>query len=409
MAVIVQSDPYKALIRKIGYSVGLESIMSRATALVELYVEQRSLSIATWRKLVVDVFHRKETDSTGKKSGAGHIADFFSTLNLLRVTNQSITPLHGLEVLSILWRYLETSDERQTAMAVVLSVYLLEADGDIFLNLLNTEFDEELGCRALEQMVSRKRDLLTTVIRHPALQQKIFDVVSIKTHAQPKRAPGPGSHEHSPFSRRQQPLSDSKRSLPLSGSSASPVTVSDDYIRKALQTRKGWARDLGLFSEAATTEDGTRILGGLRNIGLWDHSGVFLFWPYERDLRRLQIDPAALGSRALSEWDVLTSIAASRYGLPVAAADTQQTEHLIKRFRDLHRLYKEGNRVAGTIRHLLPLYVAQPVVVASCVARNTAVPPIPALIASELVSPERTIQFGNIRGTEGGIAVREKK
>ena len=58
MAVIVQSDPHQMLIRKVGYSVGLESLVERASALANMYADKKRITLSDWRDLVANVFHR---------------------------------------------------------------------------------------------------------------------------------------------------------------------------------------------------------------------------------------------------------------------------------------------------------------------------------------------------------------
>src|SRR5262245_40127107 len=115
MAVIVPADPYQKLIRKISYSVCLAAVLQRAITLTQLYVSERQLSCAAWRDLIVNSFHRKDDGKADKKTAVEHIADFFRELKLIRVSNQVVTPLHGLEVLSILWRHLESDEQRLRA------------------------------------------------------------------------------------------------------------------------------------------------------------------------------------------------------------------------------------------------------------------------------------------------------
>jgi hypothetical protein len=407
MAVIVQADPYQFLMRKIGYSVGLEAVIARSAALVHLYVRERKVTLAAWRKLVSDEFGREETRAVSRKSPYQHIADFFGTINLLKLSNQQATPLHGLEALSIAYRSLADDEQRLRAHCLVILTYLLEADGDILLNLLASKFEEAVATEMIATLVRRKREQLSKAIKHPALQRRIFEVVGIKTQTQPKRI----AHSEtglSRFARRSEPLSSSRRTSALSMEDDLQSDISADYIAKALQTRKGWAREIGLFEEKALTESGRRLLDSAKNLGLLDNSGVFLFWPFSDELRRLQIEPTTIEAPVLSEWDLLAAVARALHGTVVSQeCDQRCRDDVVSELGHLHVLYREANISSGSIRHQLPLYVAQPAIVAITSAMSNPIPPLPAVLDTERTSAKRRITFTNIRGTQGGLAVRD--
>src|SRR5688572_15224563 len=77
MAVIVQVDPFDRLIRKIGYSVGLEDLVKRVAMLAALYAKEGVITAAAFRDLVKNDFGRAE-------NAVEHFANFYSQLNLVR-------------------------------------------------------------------------------------------------------------------------------------------------------------------------------------------------------------------------------------------------------------------------------------------------------------------------------------
>src|SRR6266480_5213725 len=175
MAVIVQADPYQSLIRKIGYSVGLENLVERVKKLVGLYVRDRAVGAGAFRDLVEKDFRRK--------NAAEHFANFYGTLNLVRVivrdhsgglpnhvkrpgVPKALEPMYQLDSLSILRRLFVSDDAKfDKALKVVLTQCIVEADGDVFLNALLSDFQlDEMKAR-LESMVHTKRRLLRSVIR----------------------------------------------------------------------------------------------------------------------------------------------------------------------------------------------------------------------------------------------------
>jgi hypothetical protein len=407
MAVIIQADPYQLLMRKIGYSVGLEAVVVRSSALADLYSRERQLTASAWKALVAGEFGRKDSSDGNRKAAYEHIADFFSTIQLLKLLNHQITPLHGLEVLSILYRILPPGDERMLGLQLVVLTYLLEADGDILLNLLQAGFDETVARDLLVALVRRKREFLSKAIRHPALQQKIFDLVAIKNQVQSghKRT---GTSPPSRFARRQEPLAAGRRTASLTRPDEPVVDISEDYMGKAIQTRKGWCREFKLFGEKELTEAGRRLLNEAAALGLRDSSGAFLFWPFTEDLRKLQIEPSLIGAPALREWDLLTSVASAISGVTARSeCDEKCRDLVVGDLMEYQHKYREGNRSRGSIRHQLPLYIAQPVIVAVAAGRHSSIPPLPAILEIERASAKRRVNFTNIRGTEGGISVKD--
>jgi hypothetical protein len=397
MAVIVQADPFLGLIRKIGYSVGLEYVLTRSAALVEMYVRERRASLASWRTLVSDGFDREDTAAKGRKTPAEHIGDVLSTLNLIKLSGQQLVPLHGLEAASILRRSLVDDSTFLRALSFLLTVYIIEADGDIFLNCLYSSFEVDRCRELLTAMIERKRRLASSAIRNPSLRQKLYDVISIKTQTGQTR--GSSGRFSSPFA---------KRHTPLDARAVPKVNISEDYIDKVLQSRKGWARELGLFEGTTVSSSGNALLSELSRLGLQDSDGPYLFWPYESDLQRLRIEAETICSPRLRQWDLLTSVATATLGAVTQVFDPHgDYEGAIGMLRECYALYKVGNTPMSSIRHQLPIYVAQPCVVALCSARAKLVFPLPAIIDHEQRSSSRRLAVTNIRGTEGGIVFRD--
>src|SRR5262245_48238443 len=98
MAVIIQDDPYKLLMRKIGYSVGLENLLRNAKDLTQLYVSEKGISYGAWQSLIQGTWKRK--------NAAEHFANFYASINLLRVNGTNVQALSALDALSIVYRSL---------------------------------------------------------------------------------------------------------------------------------------------------------------------------------------------------------------------------------------------------------------------------------------------------------------
>ena len=130
MAAIVPDDPYQCLMRKIGYSVGLEDLLKRVRDLTDLYVAQRELNYALFRDLVTIKFQRNNERSIKE------FANVYGSLNLLKLYGKKLHVLPNLDTLSILRQYFADDQKSFTSAAkVVLMESVLEADGEIFINM----------------------------------------------------------------------------------------------------------------------------------------------------------------------------------------------------------------------------------------------------------------------------------
>lgn len=406
MAVITQDNPYKVLIRKIGYSVGLEDLLWRVTKLTNLYVENRGLSLAMFADLVNNNFSR-QTDPR-------HFADFYGTLNLVRVIRRSLDVLYVLDTLSILRRLFTNDDKRFTsALVTVLTQSILEADGDIFLNALEVDFEAPKVKLQLEKMIYGKRDLITRhAIKSLDLIEDIYRIIDIESFEPKQKSVNNNlKKESSRFEVRRTPLDDDKRITSLSAAQENVVHISDDYLRKAPPRRKKWAEDLELFSGNEKTLKGQNLLNTLGGkLRFKQSSDYYTFWPYSHDLAKIQIKPEDIDFQYMNAWDLLCSIGEATSSVTVLPCDDEENhKELIDLLHYFYELYREGNVVQGKIRHQLPIYIAEPCLVSYCVANSRNIPDLPNILNIEGKKPFRRIQRIIIRGTEGAIVFKEKK
>ncbi|MFC2006550.1 hypothetical protein ACFLUQ_00040 [Chloroflexota bacterium] len=422
MVDIVQVDPYQCLIRKIGYSVGLEHLLERVVRLVELYAEQRGLSLAAFRDLVENEFRRKNATE--------HFADVYGTLRLVKfvgtkeqsstklksaqVLRGELLPLHNLETLSILRRYFKGNNTFfLTATKTVLTQAILEADGDVFLNGLASDFESNSFRPMLINMIKKKRELIRNVIKSPGALKKVYSIIDIKTQPSQK---GRGSQETeeeatSKFAVRKEPLDVVKRTTSLSDGINEEVEVPDDYLRKVPATRKSWAEDLDLFENGHKNAKGIHLLEVLdKSLRVKQETGSYVLWPYSNDLAKLQIKPKDIEAPDMSPWVLLCAIAQGVRNNEMEAFDeTRDYSEVIAQLKEFHRLYREGSTTYSSIRHQLPLYVAEPCIVAVSSANAQGIPPLPAIIEAETRRPFRRINRIVISGTEGGIVFSEER
>ena len=400
MAAIVPNNPYQCLMRKIGYSVGLENLLERVRALTDLYVAQRRLSYAAFHQLV-------ET-SYGRPRATQDFADFYEQLHLLQVAWKTAYPLYTLDALSILRRVL-ANDEALfgSASKVVLLHAVLEADGDIFLNALAAEFDPMKFKALAEDMIIKKRQPMKEIGQSRAFLDRVNEIINIES--QPSNR-GNRRKEfvegESRFRKRTEPLETSqKRTKPLADELDSSIVISDDVLKKIPRTRKAWAKDFGLFGESSITEKGKNLLSVLDNeLSLKQDSGCYICWPYSSDLAKIRIKPEKIGATHYAPWDLLVATAKGMENVEVKTfEDKGDYSEIIALLKDFYRLYQEANVERGSIRLQLPLYIAQPCLVGLFSAKCEDIPPLPEIIDVEVKKEVRRVERVAIRETEGGI------
>lgn len=420
MAVIVQADPFDRLIRKIGYSVGLEDLVNRVKALVTLYARDGSISAPAFRDLIEKKFKRR--------NAVEHFANFYSQLNLVRAAAwdhgrgppggkkapaipKTLQPLYQLDSLSILQRMLLPDDAKyDAAVKVVLTQSIIEEDGDIFLNALLSDFQPDAMRVRFESMIRTKRQLLGGVVRNPAVVAKVNRIINIKNES---TRPSLRVKEEivGRFGKRTHVLSSSTRQLgPLTAAADELISIPDDYIEKVRRTRAGWAEDLELFCKGGKTSRGARLLADLEHnhwgsvIPIIDARPTAVFWGYQSDLERLRINPDSVRAAHWEAWDLLNSIAlAARAATDRPPASPPTADDVFDLLRWAFELYRSGNTAKGLIRNSLPLYVAEPVLVGSCVAEGRAIPDLRAILTAEFHKKARRVQKMIIRGTAGAL------
>jgi hypothetical protein len=234
--------------------------------------------------------------------------------------------------------------------------------------------------------------------------KKVYGIIDIEN--QPTNKGGSKGERLGRMQRRTVPLDSYRRREPLStrpNPKGNPI--SDDYLKKVTGTRKGWAKDLDLFEGNQKTKKGSSLLDALSDLGFKDGaSGAYIFWPYSSDLERLRIKPKDIDmKRDLKPWDLLYTIAKANNIKAGIHSDKADYSGVVDELHNYWRLYREGNTAVGNIRHHLPLYIAEPCVVAFSVGSSRDIPPLPEIIKSERTRRHRRFQEIGIRGTEGGL------
>lgn len=408
MAAIVQVDnKYQTLSRKIGYSVGVEYLATRVKALVSLYSSNRGLSMAAFKDLVKVVYEREE--GKGKTPPFVHFANFYSQLNLIRIVGNELEPLYQLDSLSILKSLFQSQDAHyDAAVKVVLAQSIVEADADIFLNALSCDFEPPQMKELLLAMVEEKWQLLGSQFRAPQLLATLRQFVAIKNQSpvSGSKSKGTAAAPNARFAMRGTSLSALRRTSSLDLDVLPENTISDDYLRKVSASRKSWAIDLGLWRDGERTEQGKALLLHLREkvVSVARNSRSILFWGYKSDLTRIRVDLDKLNAKPCEAWDLLGAIALGYLCFAPPSESSMPAGEVVDFLESIFQLYKTARKDKTLIRHSLPLYVAEPVLVSWFVAQERSVPPLYEILEEEFKKRERRrVQKMMIRDTIGAL------
>jgi hypothetical protein len=238
------------------------------------------------------------------------------------------------------------------------------------------------------------------------MQEKIYGIIDIEN--QPTNKGGSKEKQLGKMQRRTAPLDSYRRREPLSRRpNPEGGPISNDYLKDVTGRRKGWAKDLALFDVEGNqkTKKGSSLLDALSDLGLKDGaSGAYIFWPYSSDLERLGIRPEQINmKRELKPWDLLCTIAKANDIKAGIHNDKADYSEVVDELYNYWQLYREGNIAVGNIRHHLPLYIAEPCMVAFSAGSSRDIPPLHEIIKTERTRRHRRFQEIGIRGTEGGL------
>lgn len=391
MVDTVRFDQFKILMRKIGYSVGLESSLDRLRDLAGVYRRQHQVSLGDWQALVNDAWNLKSF----------HIADFFNALGVLHVTKGKIDVLPGLDALTVCSTDLAAQQARTAEAAVFLGL-LIERDGEIFLNCLAAGFEPEEVKRKLTDLINYKRELLFGMFKTPSVQLELARIVGIERQLTNAGSSSPAKTLSD--QRRREPLE--RRTGDLSNPGIPPVSISADYLRKVPGRRRDWAVSVGLWDQdRGLTESGTRLLHRLDDLGLRLESGAVVLWPFEHEVLRLRLSPTTFEGKVIRYWDFVSLAIVGAGGTlkdNVAAGDAEEVAAVLERQIDA---YRDLNRPKAMLRREYPLTVAFPSVSSNLLARGLAVPPL-----SDLIGPGKPLdtqfQYRTSRNSVGALSVR---
>ena len=389
MVATVQRDPYAALIRKVGYSVGLESTRQRLSDLVDTYVRDKQVTTAAWRDLVENRWGLK----------APNIVDVFGALNLIIVHQGMVDIMYGLDGLAVT-RALVDDESFPHAADAIFCILVLAADADVFLNCLAVDFDPEAVRAILLKMIASKRALAYQAIRLGGLREKVDRVINIEAQRTNRGSASAGKGVN--LLTRTQPLAGGPG--PLSRPADAEPVISDDYLRKVPPKRREWARSIGLYDELGRTERGVKLLAMLRSKGVRNADGSYGLWPFEPELTALHLTPQTAPWPTIT-FEELCDLAEEVFAPGANAKPLLSYEAQVKAFSDAYTRYKGLNLPKTALRGELPLRVARLYQLGWNVTQKERLS-LTQLLDDDQERPRRRVETRSSRTHEGALILR---
>lgn len=394
MAGTIHRDPYRILIRKIGYSVGLENTLSRVSGLVDAYASTKELTSGSLLRLL---------ESSSSHGGWGlkttNIYDFLNALDLIKVESNSVFVLPTLDALAIL-RINLNDDQFKKAIVPVLAYSILSSDGDIFLNCLASAYVPARIKESLQSMVVTKRASAKLTLSSPIAAERIDRVVTIENQQNNTggRVAGLGIHGM----RRSGPLDDSRG--PLLKPPSSGIEISDDYMRKVPARRRDWSRDLGLISsDGKTTDRGARLLSLFQAKSQYAGNS-YTFWPYADEMIVLGVQPEDANWTCPSRLDIIRGLKSVFVGAEFGSA-AQTPLRTLEWLTGIYSVYRQLSPHRAIVRVELPLRVARLAALGmSCL--DDGVDHYVDEVVSAVEKDSRQLEFRPSRQSEGSIVIR---
>ncbi len=371
-----QVDPFENLVRRIGYSVGLEDIFNRVAILVEVYAEQGDINLALWKDIVKNKYNRKiSNDATEvvwgglkkKKDKLGaedHFANFYSSISLITKQGNQIFARSGLETLSILYRHFDDEDKFALSLRILLILFLLEADGDIWTNCILSEFNPKEADIKIQQMFLEKKKSYQKVLRTPISRKKIETVFEIQTNLS-----------------------------------------YDEYYRKIIPSRKSWAEQLGF-----NLLSNPNVTAFLHEQKLLVNNNFCVFYPYSDFHQSMFIKEREMGINGNDRFQFLAGLVSwfASYELNTQPINGDLSKESIYHILStIVRYYKTGNIHKGILRHQTPLHIIYPCFYLMALLDFNSIIDLKEFLENERRSPERKLDITSLRGSEGALNLKE--
>lgn len=373
MVGTAQAADFAIFMRKIGYSVGLENVVGRASDFGRAYASVESFRAAEWVRLVRERWNLK----------SDHVGDFFSALGIVRIVNREPIPGPFGEALGILAQRMDDA-EYQHAVKFIVLLTLISHDGDVFLNALGCGFKREDFKALLLQAIRTKREVLFKIFQSYQEQEAVFHAVAIDRQRTNRGSAGGKTLDSLAKGR---PLK--SRSLGLGLPQKLDLThledPSEDYLDKVLVTRRGWAEALELFQDGELTDRAVALLSMLRERSFGTGAGSFLVWPTSFEISKARFDLGTFTSipikSTLDRMHILMD--ALQQGGKYRPSPSPSGASLVQYFTDIYGGYRALSQNRAMIRNELPLEVLGAVWFSECYAKRVHA----VLLATQLEDP----------------------
>jgi len=284
MAAIAQFNKFSELSRRVAFSVGLFKTKERFLDILKIYEDKQGVSYRD----VYPIF--SSWVKTGdKKDNLSHYSDVFSALNLFEFDIKRCTffPKYLLDVAYIL-RKMIGAEHHSIAADLIFLLSLIRSDGDLFLNAIDTDFNQEQLGKKLAEVSKYKFEKITTNIRGKNLKNEIFQALSYEVM------------KHSDKEGRRKPRSLRKLS------SIPDYTFNDpsqDFLKKAVSSRKAWFNSIELLHSQIKT----KILPFLKCNPEYSINSDICIWPinYELDRNKSLYESIIPSKKCRKSWGFL--------------------------------------------------------------------------------------------------------
>lgn len=359
MVDIVQSNENKLLIRKIGYSVGLESTLDRFLQIVELYVRERQLTDSAWRALVKDGFGRDPRS-------AKEFENVFGVLGILSISNGRPVPQNLLDAAALLSRHFEGNPGKYRIAASAILLYsLTAADGELFGALLSCNFAKAHFEQKLTEFRRDKLELFFEFYRSQFDREKLHQVIDFQEIVSMSSANRRNASREGPFAK---PAIFQKKGQAVT---TFEVSISDDWLKKVPARRQAWAEDLCLLANGNLTRSGEAYLAAMAALKPARSREIqsLILLPMDSELRAKHVTTALPQADLIAHADYLEAICSTfQRGPP--SPHTLDLEDLA---RWQHENYAKADSRFQMLRRELPFTIFALVVLGICAANGQAI------------------------------------
>lgn len=396
MAATAHSDPYAIFLRKVGYSVGLERTLERVGDLDELYRQKLDVTTSSWKELVAGPeYWNLKSDNIG---------DVFYSLRFVHRTAGDVLVLENLDAMAIANTLTGDRSRQEAARSFLLLWAILVSDGEIFVNMLLSDFEEARIKKKLTAMLLQKRALVRKALKGRGSDRRINRIITIERQETNKGSAG-GKQSVASL-KRTEPLQP-KRTTANERSQPEDIEFSEDYFRKVPPRRKDWARSLGLWDDAlGLTKRGADFIDALSDTGYIGAEGLFIFWPMDYELVRAGFRPDLFGEKSKGIWQCLVDFGRAYAGLSVKPQSKHDADAAVALITAMMGVFRSLHARKAMLRRELPITIAYPAAIARACADQEPVLDLPAAIAAEQKGEERRLAFRQSRNTGGALSLK---